>query len=234
MIYELRLYAVTPGRMQDTHARFEHALPALFERHSLNCVGRWTALTGPDLPVFVYMLAYTDLAQREAQWKTFYADPEWARVRAETNAGEEMVDHYQLMFLKPLKSLLRVNADEPQHVSGIHELILQQVALGQPNATREYLAASYLPALRAAGAGVMTVCDMVTGRDLPQLVLLLTWADASSRDRGWKRVLSDEALRALVKAQRKELGKPLLGHSISYLLEPAAYALPEPYLGAQG
>ncbi len=34
MIFELRLYAVAPGRMNALHARFER-LPVLFERHGV-------------------------------------------------------------------------------------------------------------------------------------------------------------------------------------------------------
>ena len=87
MIFELRFYSVTHGRMADANSRFTDYFPSLFPRHGVVCVGAWNALAGPGAPRFAYLLAYADFARREAVWASFYGDPEWTRIRAETNAG---------------------------------------------------------------------------------------------------------------------------------------------------
>ena len=101
MIFEMRFYAVTHGRTADANARFTGQLPELFARHDVQCAGAWNALAGPGAPRFVYLLAYRDFAHREAAWSGFYADPQWAMVRAQTNAGHEMIESHDLFFLKP-------------------------------------------------------------------------------------------------------------------------------------
>ena len=101
MLYELRLYSATPGRIEDLHARFRDHLPKLMVRHGIDQVGRWTATAGPNGPLFLYLMAYDDMAQRERQWDAFYHDDEWWQIRAATNAGEEMVERFDLFFLRP-------------------------------------------------------------------------------------------------------------------------------------
>ena len=130
MIYELRLYAVAPGRMADVHDRFNHHFPALFAKHGVDCVARWVALAGPDAPRFVYLMAYRDYAHRESVWASFYQDAEWWRIRAETNAGHEMVERHDLFFLKP-NVAWTADAAPDQAVGGLHELVQQQLAPGQ-------------------------------------------------------------------------------------------------------
>jgi hypothetical protein len=231
MIYELRLYSVVPGRMADLHSRFER-LPALFERHGVNCVGQWTALTGPRQPGFVYLMAYADLAEREARWAPFYTDADWLRLRTETNAGSEIVERYDLLFLKPNAAWQPDPADAGQTVGGLHELTLWQVALGQAPATTAFLRDVQLPLLQRAGARVMLVCDMVSGPQMPQVVTMLAWPDAATRDAAWRRLENDRDWLGAVAGQRRTVGRALLERADVRLLEPAARRLPSATLGA--
>lgn len=225
MIYELRLYSVAPGRMPDAHARFTQHLPALFAKHGVNCVGRWSALAGPDAPRFVYLLAYRDYADREATWAGFYQDAEWWRVRAQTNAGHEMVERHDLFFLKP-NPAWQVDPQAPASpVGGLHELVQQEIAPGQAAASVEFLKSTWLPLLREAGARTLGVFDMAAGAGMAKTVLLHAWPDAQTWHAGQKLIASHEGLGAEYARQRKSLGTSLFQRAEVNLLEPGPGAV---------
>lgn len=220
MIYELRLYSVSPGRMADVHTRFGVHLPALFARHGIRCVARWTALAGPDTPRFVYLMAYRDYAEREAVWAGFLKDDEWWRIRAETNAGHEMVERHDLYFLKP-------NAawdldDRPEEVvGGLHELVQQQVAPGQAANVSAFLRQTYVPLLREAGARILGIFDMAAGSGMLKLVLMHAWPDAATWHAGRQWLDNHEGLNAELAAQRRQHGTAFFQRAELNLLAPA-------------
>lgn len=230
MIYELRLYSVVPGRMPDLHARFER-LPPLFKRHGVQCIGQWTVTAGPRMPGFVYLMAYADLAEREARWAPFYTDPDWLSLRAETNAGAEMVERYDLCFLKPNAGWAPDPKDAQRSIGGVHELLMHEAALGQGAATNAFLREVQLPLLRAHGAQVMLVADMASGPRMPQVVTMLGWEDHAAREAAWGAVEVDPVWRAAVAAQRKEIGWPVLGRTDRYVLRATGGCLPGAVLG---
>ncbi|MGE0330228.1 MAG: NIPSNAP family protein [Ramlibacter sp.] len=233
MIYELRFYSVAPGRMDDVHERFGTHLPALFERHGVNCVGRWSAVAGPDAPRFVYLLAYRDYAHREAVWAGFYQDADWWRVRADTNAGHEMVERHDLFFLKPNAAWVApAQGDAP--VAGLHELVQQQVAPGRNADANKFLADIYLPLLREAGAQVMGVFDMAAGSGMQKIVLLYAWPDAAAWHAGRRRIEADAGLRSELARQRSEAGTTFFERAEVNLLDPAPGAVIRAGLGRTG
>lgn len=101
MIYELRIYRALPGRMPALLARFRDHTCALFEKHGITNVGYWTNTIGGRSDELMYLLAYEDLAAREAAWSAFLADPEWQRVRAESERDGLIVEHIESRILAP-------------------------------------------------------------------------------------------------------------------------------------
>lgn len=231
MIYELRLYAIARSRMADQHARFAGHLPPLFRRHAVPCVGAWTAMAGAATPRFVYLLAYRDYAEREAVWGSFFADADWPRVRDETNGGHEFVERHDLFFLKPNVAWQADQAVIDRSPGVIHELEMQQVMLGQGPATGKFLADSYLPCLREAGAQTLGVFDVASGVGLPKLVMLHAWPDANAWRRGRQAMEASARLSQAFSGQRKTLGNSLFGHAEVNLLEPLAGVEIAPGLG---
>lgn len=220
MIYELRLYSVAPARMADVHSRFNEHLPAMFARHGVNCVARWHALAGPDAPRFVYLLAYRDYAEREATWASFYQDPEWLRIRTETNAGHEMVERHDLFFMKP-NAAWKLDASPDDVAGGLHELVQQEVAPGRNGDANRYLAETWLPALREAGARLLGVFDMAAGAGMPKIVLLLGWPDAATWHAGRLQLDAHAGLQTALVEQRKRMGTTVLQRAEVNLLAPA-------------
>ena len=83
MIYELRIYETIPGRLPALNARFADHTVGFFKRHGIHVVGFWTEEIGTSNQL-LYMLGFDSLADREKKWAAFQADPDWNKVRLES------------------------------------------------------------------------------------------------------------------------------------------------------
>src|SRR3546814_2022053 len=88
MIHELRVYRCVPGRLPALLKRFETVTLKLWERHGIRQAGFWTVLVGESNQDLYYLLAWDSLAEREAKWNAFAADPEWLEKRSEEHTSE--------------------------------------------------------------------------------------------------------------------------------------------------
>jgi hypothetical protein len=100
VIYEVRSYEVVPGRMPAMHARFRDHTLGFFARHGMGVVGFWEAVIGTT-NVLHYLLAFDDLAHRERAWAGFLGDPEWQRVRAESERDGPIVARVRSEIWRP-------------------------------------------------------------------------------------------------------------------------------------
>jgi NIPSNAP len=86
--FELRTYTIRPegpGSIDLLHTRFREHTNRLFRKHGMTIVGFWHPTNKPN--TLIYLLAYKDRAARDAAWKGFQSDPEWAKVRSEIQVG---------------------------------------------------------------------------------------------------------------------------------------------------
>jgi hypothetical protein len=101
MLYELRIYHATPGRLPDLSRRFETITLKLWEKHGIRQAGFWTVAVGPSNQQLYYFLEWKDMAEREQKWNTFMSDPEWLEKRSETEKNGTLVQRVENMFLTP-------------------------------------------------------------------------------------------------------------------------------------
>ena len=101
MLYELRIYEATPGRLPDIVKRFETITLKIWEKHGIRQAGFWTTVIGSSNQTLTYLLAWESLAEREKKWGAFMADPEWLRKRAETEANGPIVANISSQILTP-------------------------------------------------------------------------------------------------------------------------------------
>ena len=103
MLYELRIYHATPGRMAALNKRFETITLKFWEKYGIRAVGFWTVTIGENSNDLYYMLAWESLAEREQKWSAFAADPDWlkARVQTETDAGGPLTTNINNYILSP-------------------------------------------------------------------------------------------------------------------------------------
>ena len=101
MIYELRVYDAAPGKLGQLSARFRDHTLKLFEKHGVKSIGYWTDERDKDGNRLTYMVAFDDLADMERKWAAFRVDPEWLRVRAESEQGGSLVTKVASTILRP-------------------------------------------------------------------------------------------------------------------------------------
>ena len=101
MIYELRIYECVPGRLPDLNKRFSTITLKIWERHGIQQAGFWTTVIGESNQTLYYMLKFDSLADREAKWNAFQADPEWHAARAKTEENGPIVANVKNFILGP-------------------------------------------------------------------------------------------------------------------------------------
>jgi hypothetical protein len=98
----LRLYHVKEGKMDALKARFGDHTDALFKRHNMKSVGYWQPQDAPSSQnLFVYILEHPSREEAQKNWAAFQADPEWKKVKADSEANGALVDHIDRYFMDP-------------------------------------------------------------------------------------------------------------------------------------
>jgi hypothetical protein len=101
MLYELRTYTAMPGRLPDLHKRFAEITLGYFDKHGIRVIGFWTNELGGASDQLLYILAYASLADREAKWGAFVADPERQAKFADTERNGPLVRRITAQILRP-------------------------------------------------------------------------------------------------------------------------------------
>ncbi len=100
-VYELRIYHVSPGKLEDLVARFRDHTMSLFAKHGIKSVAYWTALDEPvKSTTFFYMLEHPSREEAAANWKAFQNDPEWQSVKEKSEANGKLVERVESTFLR--------------------------------------------------------------------------------------------------------------------------------------
>ena len=101
MIYEYRVYEAVPGKLDQIEARFRDHTVGLFERHGIKNIGYWTASVGDWSDRLIYIVAFESSEQRDRAWAAFRSDPEWVRVKEQTEAKGPIVARIFNTLLTP-------------------------------------------------------------------------------------------------------------------------------------
>ena len=101
-VYELRLYHVNDGKIDALKTRFGDHTDAIFRRHNMKSIGYWSPEDAPSSQnLFIYILEHRSREEGEKNWAAFQADPEWQKVKAESEAHGALVDHIDRYFMDP-------------------------------------------------------------------------------------------------------------------------------------
>jgi hypothetical protein len=101
-VFELRTYTANPGKFDAMKARFKDHIIPLFKKHGMTLVGFWTYADAPASEnTLVYILAHDSREAAKKSWDAFRADPERARVWAETEKAGPINLKVESVFLNP-------------------------------------------------------------------------------------------------------------------------------------
>ena len=101
-VYELRMYHVNDGKMEALKARFGDHTDGIFKRHNLKSIGYWVPEDAPySQSLFVYILEHPSREEARKNWAAFQADPEWQKVKAESETQGALANHIDSYFMDP-------------------------------------------------------------------------------------------------------------------------------------
>ena len=101
-VYELRMYHVNEGKMDALIARFGDHTDAIFRRHNMKSIGFWRPEDAPySQNLFVYILEHPSREEARKNWAAFQADPEWKKVKADSELQGPLADHIDSYFMDP-------------------------------------------------------------------------------------------------------------------------------------
>ena len=100
VVYELRVYHAVEGRLDDLLRRFRDHTVALFTKHGLKSVAYWTPTDEPlKGRTLIYILEHPSRVAAAANWKSFQADPEWVKVKGESEANGPLVEKVDSTYM---------------------------------------------------------------------------------------------------------------------------------------
>jgi len=99
-VYELRVYHAAPGKLGELLARFRDHTTKLFEKHGMKNVAYWTPVDEPERGnLLVYILQHPSREAATTNWKSFQDDPEWKRVKEESEANVKLAEKIDSTFM---------------------------------------------------------------------------------------------------------------------------------------
>jgi len=100
-LFEIRTYTTLEGRLPALHARFRNHTNRIFVKHGMSLIAYWTPTDKPESEnTLVYILAFPNREARENAWKAFRDDPEWQKVRADSEKDGKIVKEVKSQFLR--------------------------------------------------------------------------------------------------------------------------------------
>ncbi len=101
-VYELRMYHVNEGKMDALIARFGDHTDAIFKGHNMKSIGYWRPEDAPySQNLFVYVLEHPSREEARKNWAAFQADPEWKKVKADSEVNGALANHVDSYFMDP-------------------------------------------------------------------------------------------------------------------------------------
>ena len=100
VVYELRIYHTNEGKLEPLLKRFRERETKIFERLGMHVIGYWTPDDEPQKGnELIYMLRHKSRDAATESWATFKNDPEWVKLKAESEAGGAFVKVYEIRFM---------------------------------------------------------------------------------------------------------------------------------------
>ena len=125
MIFELRDYLAMPGKLGALNKRFADHTVGFFKEHGIGVLGFWNLEAGMGNHL-IYMTIYDSLADREKKWAEFQANPDWAKVRRESEGEGPMVTKIQNTIMRTTSY-----SPEPKVRSNVQELRIYDAIPGK-------------------------------------------------------------------------------------------------------
>lgn len=101
-VFEIRRYTTNVDKLEALKTRFREHTIRLFEKHGITSIAYWIPADTPrSKNTFVYVLSHPNRDLAKQHWAEFLADPEWIKVKAESEVDGELVAEIDSEFVNP-------------------------------------------------------------------------------------------------------------------------------------
>ena len=101
-VFEIRTYTAADGKLDALHARFRDHTLALFARHDMTTVAFFKPQDAPlKQNTLIYILAHPSREAAAKNWQAFHDDPEWQKVKADSEAQGALTTRIESVFADP-------------------------------------------------------------------------------------------------------------------------------------
>ena len=101
-VFEIRTYTTHPGKLEALNARFRNHTVKLLEKHGMTNIGYWTPADAPLAEnTLIYVVAHKSRDAAKASWDAFRSDPDWVKVRTDSEAAGPINVKVDSVFLNP-------------------------------------------------------------------------------------------------------------------------------------
>ena len=215
MLYEMRIYDVSPGKLPALHDRFEDHVVRLSKKHGIRTVGYWTADIGTGNQL-TFMWKFEDQSDRETRVGTFMADAEWQAVLAETEKGGPMVEKATNIYMR-----LTPYSPEPIIKSSVQELRIYDAMPGKLPALHDRFANHTIGLFKKHDIENIAYWTEDVGTS-NRLVYMLGYASLGDREKSWADFAADPDWQK-ARAESERDG-PLVRKTYSSILRPTHYS----------
>jgi NIPSNAP protein len=99
-VFEIRTYTAEEGRLDALNARFRNHTTKLFKKHGMTNIAYWTPEDPPlSKNTLIYILAHPSREAATKNWEEFRNDPDWKKVRDESEASGKIVNKIVSVFV---------------------------------------------------------------------------------------------------------------------------------------
>ena len=99
---EIRTYTAADGKLEALKSRFRDNTIRIFNKHQMTSIGYWVPQDAPrSQNTLIYILAHPSRDAAKANWAAFQADPEWVKVKADSEKDGRLVTNVDSVFADP-------------------------------------------------------------------------------------------------------------------------------------
>jgi hypothetical protein len=101
-VFEIRTYTAEDGKLDALLARFRDHTTKLFEKHGMTSIGYWVPQDEPkSRNMLIYIIAHESRDAAKENWAAFMRDPDWQKVKADSEAEGKLVNHVDSVYADP-------------------------------------------------------------------------------------------------------------------------------------
>ena len=98
MIYELRIYQMHEGKMEDICNRFQNHTLKYFPKYGIKVTDFWVDASGKN--TIYYVCEFENKEKMAEAWKNFMVAPEWVEAKAKSEEAGPIVSNVQSFVME--------------------------------------------------------------------------------------------------------------------------------------